>query len=90
MPQEFDPATVDYALRTDPPSEIIYFDKGQAIMKGEMFLVCKRNGSQEIVIQSDRDANRAQISVDILNAHELNNARQPVFYWRPRRKREHI
>jgi hypothetical protein len=90
MSQQFDPTTVDYVLRTDLPTKIIYFDKGQAIMKNEMFLVCKRNGSQEIVIQSDRDENRAQISVDILNAHEENNARNPVFYWRPRRKMEHI
>ena len=90
MPQQFDPTTVDYVLRTDPPSEIIYNDKGRAIMSSEMFLVCKRNGSQEIVIQSDRDENRAQISVDILNDHEEKNARQPVYYWRPRRKREHI
>lgn len=89
MPRQFDPTTVDYIQRTDPPSEITYFDKGRAIMRGEMFLVCKRNGSQEIVIQSDRDENRAQISVDILNAHEENNARQPVYYWRPRRKMEH-
>lgn len=80
MSQQFDPTTVDYVLRTDPPSEIIYLDKGRAIMRGEMFLVCKRNGSQELVVQSDRDENRAQISVDILNAHEENNARQPVFY----------
>lgn len=90
MSQHFDPTTVDYTLRTDPPSEIIYFDKGRAIMRGEMFLVCKRNGSQEIVVQSDRDENRAQISVDIFNAHEENNARQPVYYWRARRKMEHI
>lgn len=90
MPQHFDPTTVDYIQRTGPPSEIIYFDKGRAIMRGEMFLVCKRNGSQEIVIQSDRNENRAQISVDIFNAHEENNARQPVYYWRARRKMEHI
>lgn len=90
MSQQFDPTTVDYVLRTDPPSEITYLDKGRAIMRGEMFLVCKRNGSQELVVQSDRDENRAQISVDILNAHEENNARQPVFYWRARRKTEHI
>lgn len=90
MPQQFDPTTVDYILRTDPPSEIIYFDKGRAIMPNEMFLVCKRNGSQEIVIQSDRDENRAQISVDILNAHQKNNGRQPVYYWRARRKMEYI
>lgn len=90
MPQQFDPTTVDYILRTDPPSEIIYFDKGRAIMKGEMFLVCKRNGSQEIVVQSEGNADRAQMSVDILNAHEENNARLPVYYWRDRRKMEHI
>lgn len=80
MPQQFDPTTVDYTRRTDAPAEIIYFDKGRSIMRGEMFLVCKRNGSQEIVIQSDRDENRAQISVDIFNAHEENNARQPIYY----------
>ena len=90
MPQQFDPTTVDYVLRTDPPSEIIYFDKGRTIMRGEMFLVCKRNGSKEIVIQSEGNPDRAQISVDILNNHEENNARQPVYYWRPRRKLEHI
>ena len=90
MPQQFDPTTVDHIQRTDPPSEIIYFAKGRAIMRGEMFLVCKRNGSQEIVIQSDRDENRAQISVDIFNAHEENNARHLVYYWRARRKMEHI
>ncbi len=90
MPQQFDPTTVDYLQRTDPPSEIIYYDKGQTIMRGEMFLVCKRNGSQELVIQSESTADRAQMSMDILNAHEENNARQPVYYWRPRRKLEHI
>lgn len=90
MQQHFDPIIGDYILRTDSPAEIIYFDKGRAIMKDEMFLVCKRNGLQEIVVQSDRDENRAEISVNILNAHELNNARQPVYYWRPRRKMEHI
>ena len=90
MSQQFDPTTVDYVLRTDPPSEIIYLDKGRTIMRGEMFLVCKRNGSQEIVIQSEGNPDRAQISVDILNAHEENNARQPVYYWRARRKMEHI
>ena len=90
MSQQFDPSTVDYIHRTDAPAEIIYWDKGRAIMPGEMFLVCKRNGSQEIVVQSDRDENRAQVSVDILNDHERNNARQPVYYWRARRKMEHI
>ena len=89
MPQQFDPTTVDYILRTDPPSEIIYFDKGQAIMRGEMFLVCKRNGSQEIVVHSQGNADRAQMSVDILNAYEENNTRLPVYYWRGRRKMEH-
>lgn len=90
MPQQFDPTIVEYIQRTDPPSEIIYLDKGQAIMHGEMFLVCRRNGSQEIVIQSESNADRAQMSVDIFNAHEENNARQPVYYWRARRKMEHI
>lgn len=90
MQQQFDSTILDYIQRTDSPSEVIYFDKGRAIMRGEMFLVCKRNGSQEIVVQSDRSADRAQMSVDILNAHEENNARQPVYYWRNRRKLEHI
>lgn len=89
MLHKFDPTTHEYTQRTDDPSEIIYSDKGQAIMRGEMFFVCKRNGSQEVVIQSDRSENRAQISVDILNAHEENNARHPVYYWRSRRKLEH-
>lgn len=70
------------------PEEIIYFDKGRAIMKGEKFLVCKRNGSQEIVVQSDRSDERAQHSVDVLNEHEEANARQPVYYWRIRRDNE--
>lgn len=89
MSQQFDPTTVDYIQRTDPPSETIYFDKGRAIMRGEMFLVCKRNGSQEIVVQSDGNADRAQYSVDVLNEHEERNARHPVFYWRSRNPGEH-
>jgi ABC-type uncharacterized transport system ATPase subunit len=75
-------------LRTDPPTEIIMNDKGRSLLKGENYVVCMRNGSQEIVVQSDRDADRAQHSVDILNEHEENNARQPVFYWRPRTSRD--
>lgn len=70
------------------PEEVIYFDRGRAIMKGEKFLVCRRNGYQEIVVQSDRSDTRAQHSVDVLNEHEENNARQPVFYWRIRRDTE--
>ena len=88
MSHQFDPTTVDYIQRTDPPSEIIYFDKGRTIMRGEMFLVCKRNGSQEIVVQSDRSDERAQHSVDVLNEHEKNNARHPVYYWRLRKEGE--
>ena len=88
MLYQFDPTAVDYIQRTDPPSVIIYFDKGQAIMLGEMFLICKRNGSQEIVIQSDRSEERAQHSVDVLNEYEKNNARHPVYYWRLRKEGE--
>jgi len=75
-------------LRSDPPAEVIIFDKGRALMKGENFVVCKRNGSQEIVVQSELNADRAQHAVDILNEHEENNARHPVFYWRPRTPRD--
>ena len=75
-------------LRTDPPEEIIYFDKGRAIIRGERFLVCKRNGCQEIVVQSDRSDERAQHSVDVLNEHEEMNAREPVYYWRLRKEGE--
>jgi hypothetical protein len=75
-------------MRFDPPAEIIYFDQGRGISKGENFFVCKRNGSQEIVVQSDINADRAQHSVDILNEHEQNNARHAVFYWRARRTGE--
>lgn len=71
-------------LRTDFPAELIIFNKGRALIKGEPYVVCKRNGSQEIVIQSDRNPDRAQHSVDILNEHEENNARKPVFFWRLR------
>lgn len=70
------------------PEEVIYFDKGRAIMRGEKFLICKRNGSQEIVVQSDRNDERAQHSVDVLNEHEEANARSPVFYWRIRKEGE--
>lgn len=75
-------------LRSDPPAEIIIFDKGRGLVEGEKFVVCKRNGSQEIVIHSEMNADRAQYSVDVLNEHEENNARQPVFYWRPRTARD--
>lgn len=75
-------------LRSDRPEQIIYFDQGRGISKGENFLVCKRNGSQEIVVQSDRSDERAQHSVDVLNEHEENNAREPVFYWRIRKQGE--
>lgn len=75
-------------LRTDPPEEIIYFDKGRAILPNEKFLVCKRNGSQEIVVQSERSDARAEYSVNVMNEHEENNARLPVFYWRMRKEGE--
>lgn len=71
-------------LRSDPPSEIFYPVK-EAILPNERYLVCRRNGSQEIVIQSDRDPDRAQYSVDVMNEHEIMNARDPVYYWRPRK-----
>ena len=75
-------------LRTDSPAELIIFDKGRALISGEPFVVCKRNGSQEIVVQSDRNPDRAQHSVNIFNEHEENNARQPVYFWRPRTPRD--
>lgn len=75
-------------LRTDVPEEVLYSDKGRAVLKGEKYLVCKRNGSQEIIIQSDRDPDRAQHSVDVMNEHETMNARDPVYYWRLRKAHE--
>jgi len=75
-------------VRSDPPAEVIIFDKGRGLSKGENFVVCKRNGSQEIVVQSERNADRAEHAVEILNEHEQNNARHPVYYWRPRTLRD--
>jgi len=86
--QHFDPTINDYPIRTDPPSTIIIHDRGRALIKGENFVICKRNGSQEIVIQSELSANRAQYSVDVLNEHEQNNARRPVYYWRIRTSKD--
>lgn len=74
-------------LRTDPPTEI-FRPIPEAIDPKERFLVCRRNGSQEIIVQSDRDADRAQHSVDILNEHEERNARSPNYYWRLRKDHE--
>jgi hypothetical protein len=74
-------------LRSDPPSEIFYPVK-EAILPNERYLVCRRNGSQEIVIQSDRDPDRAQHSVDVLNEHEERNARPANHYWRLRKEGE--
>ena len=67
------------------PEKVIYSDKSRAVLKEEKYLVCKRNGSQEIINQSDRDPDRAQHSVDVMNEHEIMNARDPVYYWRPRK-----
>ena len=75
-------------LRSDMPEKVFYFDKGRAVLKEEKYLVCKRNRSQEIIIQSDRDPDRAQHSVDVMNEHEVMNAREPVYYWRPRKAHE--
>ncbi len=75
-------------LRTDTPEKIIYFDKGRAILPNEKFLVCKRYGSREIVVQSERSDSRAEYSVNVMNEHEMNNARSPVFYWRVRKEGE--
>lgn len=75
-------------LRTDVPEKVLYSGKGRAVLKGEKYLVCKRIGTKEIIIQSDRDADRAQHSVDVMNEHEENNARDPVYYWRLRKAHE--
>ena len=75
-------------LRSDVPEKVRYSDKGRAVLKGEKYLVCKRNGTKEIIIQSERDADRAQHSVDVMNEHEENNARDPVYYCRLRKAHE--
>jgi ABC-type uncharacterized transport system ATPase subunit len=84
----YDPSINQSVIRSDEPVEVHYHDKGRAIVKGENFFVCRRNGPQEIVVQSDRTPDRAQYSVEILNEQEERNARQPVFYWRARQEHE--
>lgn len=74
-------------LRTDPPTQIFRPIPG-AILKGERYVVCYRNGSQEIVVQSERSPEWADRSVDILNDHEENNARPRKYYWRPKKEGE--
>lgn len=74
-------------IRTDTP-EKVFRPIPEAILPGENFLVCYRNGSQEIIVQSDRSATWAERSVEILNEHEEQNARPPKYYWRPRKGNE--
>lgn len=69
-----------------PSTRKIY--KNDSIWSGENYLVCKKYGSFEIVIQSDRNPDMAQHSVDILNEHERNNARSENYYWRKRKPGE--
>lgn len=71
-----------------PPRCDTYYPNTGAVHPEEKYFVCKRNGSIERVIQSDRSPERAQHSVDILNEHETNNAREANFYWRLRKAGE--
>ena len=74
-------------IRSDSPAERFRPNPG-AIMHSEKYLVCRRNGSQEIISQSEDNADRAQHSVDVLNEHEERNAREPGYYWRLKRSDE--
>lgn len=54
-----------------------------AVWPGEDFLVCSTTRfGKELIHQSERDEDRAEHSVTILNEHEKNNARRERYYWR--------
>lgn len=62
-----------------------------AIWPGEDFLVCSTTRlGKELIHQSERDEDRAEYSVTILNEHERNNARRERYYWRPVKPEEEI
>ena len=70
-----EPARVDYPIP-------------DAIDPNDKFMVCRRNDQTERVVQSESTPDRAQHSVEVLNEHEINNNRKPVFYWRLRKPGE--
>jgi hypothetical protein len=54
-----------------------------AICPDENYLVCLENQiGDEIILQSEKSADRADYSVEVLNEHERNNARREKYYWR--------
>lgn len=57
----------------------------EAFREGENYLVCRKTKfGEERLVQSDRTPERADHSVSVLNEHEINNAREPRYYWRMR------
>ena len=54
----------------------------ECILSGEKYLVGRKNGVVEIIIQSDWSIDRAGQSVEMLNEHEILNAREPTYFWR--------
>lgn len=57
--------------------------RNDAIWPGEDFLVCYLNRyDKEVILQSEKTDDRADYSVQVLNEHERNNARQEKYYWR--------
>jgi hypothetical protein len=78
-----------YAERRDRNQTERFRSAPGRIINGENYLVCRNvTGSHEVIVQSDRNPERAQHSVDCLNEHEELNARNPVYYWRPRTEDE--
>lgn len=60
-----------------------------AIWPDENYLVCFENKiGDEVILQSEKSADRADYSVEVLNEHERNNARRESYYWRVRKPGE--
>jgi len=60
-----------------------------AIWPDENYLVCFENKiGVEVILQSEKSADRADYSVEVLNEHERNNARRESYYWRDRKSGE--
>lgn len=66
----------------------VFYPNPDAIQRGENYFVCRMNGSQEIVTQSEGSSERADYAVEVLNEHERNNARQETYFWRERAEGE--
>lgn len=67
-------------MRNKPTS--VLYPMMSAINEEDRFFVCRRNGSQEIVVHSEPTADRAQQAVDVMNEQQERNDQYFRFYWR--------